>query len=83
MLITPIAISQGMSFFFTRSNLGRMIKMPTSNIREDIKSLQNAKPTAENPLFSMILKMKIPEVPQQAVAIRTRNIPDNLDGGGF
>ncbi len=78
MLMAPIPISQGRSFFLITSRLGLMISIPASNNSEVVKSRQKASPTADRPLCLIIRLMKIPEVPQHAVAVTTSKTLDSL-----
>jgi hypothetical protein len=76
--IEPIPISQGKSFFLTRSKLGRKIRIPPNKSRVVAKSLQNAKPIGERPLRRMRIYIRIPEVDQQKEAAITRRIQVSL-----
>lgn len=83
MLIAPMPINQGRSFFFTKRSLGLMMRMPAKRRRDVARSRQKAKPTAERPLFLMMRLMKIPEVDQQMVAVITSKMPESLDEIGL
>lgn len=78
MLIAPIPISDGRSFFFTWNNFGLRTRIPKKRRIDVVRSLQKANPTAERPLFLTIRLMKIPEVDQHIVAATTSRVPESL-----
>jgi hypothetical protein len=48
-----------------------------------VRSLQKARPTADNPLSRIIRLMNIPEVAQHTVAAMTIRMPVSLEDRGF
>jgi hypothetical protein len=83
MLMAPMPINQGRSFFLTISSLGLMIRMPKNSIIDVVRSRQKARPTADKSVSLMIRLMNIPEVAQHAVAVITVKIPESLVEMGF
>ncbi len=59
------------------------MRIPKSRTSEVARSLQNATPTAERPVFLIMSLMKIPEVDQHKVAAKTSRMPESLVDIGF
>jgi hypothetical protein len=57
--------------------------MPSSSIIDVVKSLQKARPTADNPVSLIMSLMNMPDVDQHTVAMSAIKIPDNLVEMGF
>jgi hypothetical protein len=58
------------------------MRMPINKTRAVVKSLQNARLTADKLLLWMMRLIKIPEVDQHREAVTTRRILDTLDVKG-